>query len=137
MDNKVIDENSNNDNKNKIYVKLKNLKFKQERIEVLKKIYTIIGINNGNKTFFSHELDLDENKQKEIEMLYDDIKKYFKTSTWLCFSKKRLIDRKYISVIKYILKDMMIDYTSVCSKMKVKSVLLNTTQYTINSQNYM
>jgi len=138
MDNIVINDNNDNEKiNNKTFVKLKNLKYKDERIDILKKIYNIIGINDNNKTFYSHELDSDIEKQKEIELLDNDIKKYFKTSTWLCYNKNRSVDRKYISIIKYILKDMLVDYTSMSCKMKIKNMTINTTQYIINSTDYM
>jgi len=134
IENSILNNNINDTNyKKKSFIKLKNLKFKQERLDILKKIYDIIEINNNNKIFFSHELDNDDKKQKDIEALIEDIKKYFKTSSWICFNKNRHVDRLYISLIKYILKDMMIDFTSMSCKMKVKNVILNTTQYTINT----
>jgi hypothetical protein len=134
MDNIVINDNNDNEKNNiKTFVKLKNLKYKDERIDILKKIYNIIGINDNNKTFYSHELDSDIEKQKEIELLDNDIKKYFKTSTWLCYNKNRSVDRKYISIIKYVLKDMLVDFTSMSCKMKIKNITINTTQYIINS----
>ena len=129
--------NDNDKINNKTFVKLKSLKYKDERIDILKKIYNLIGINETNKTFYSHELDSDLDKQKEIESLDEDIKKYFKTSTWLCYNKNRSVDRKYISIIKYILKDMLVDYTSMSCKMKIKNMTINTTQYIINSTDYM
>ena len=135
MDDIVI--NDNDKINNKTFVKLKSLKYKDERIDILKKIYNLIGINETNKTFYSHELDSDLDKQKEIESLDEDIKKYFKTSTWLCYNKNRSVDRKYISIIKYILKDMLVDYTSMSCKMKIKNMTINTTQYIINSTDYM
>ena len=129
--------NDNDKINNRTFVKLKSLKYKDERIDILKKIYNLIGINETNKTFYSHELDSDLDKQKEIESLDEDIKKYFKTSTWLCYNKNRSVDRKYISIIKYILKDMLVDYTSMSCKMKIKNMTINTTQYIINSTDYM
>lgn len=138
MDNIVINDNNDNEKNNiKTFVKLKNLKYKDERINILKKIYNIIGINDNNKTFYSHELDSDIEKQKEIELLDNDIKKYFKTSTWLCYNKNRSVDRKYISIIKYVLKDMLVDFTSMSCKMKIKNITINTTQYIINSIDYI
>ncbi len=119
-------------NKKNKYVKYKHLKFKDERLEILKKIYNILDINENNREFKSHLLDLDELKQKQILDLDEDIKKYFKVAAWPAY-KNLNTERRYLSLVKYILKDMDIKYESMGCKLKYENRLVNTTIYTIQS----
>jgi len=52
-------------------------KFTNEQKEVLQKIFNILEISNTNKILSFKKLDEDENKQKSIIDLENDIKKYF------------------------------------------------------------
>jgi len=118
---------------NKI-VRFKNLIYKEERKAILKKILTIIGIDNTNKIFYSHLLDENENIQKQIIDLSDDIQKYFKVSSWAAFKPDMVIGRRYISIIKAILKEMDVIFISVSQKMRYKNKTINTTMYTITDK---
>jgi len=120
-----------NDIPKKSLVKIKKIRFIKERKEILEKIYNIIGINENNKMFYTHEIDNDEEKKQKIEDLIPDIKKNFSVSTWLCFNKSRNMNKKHISIVKYILKDMIIDYSSMPCKLKKNNKFINTTQYNI------
>ena len=120
-----------NDIPKKSLVKIKKIRFIKERKEILEKIYNIIGINENNKMFYTHEIDNDEEKKQKIEDLIPDIKKNFSVSTWLCFNKSRNMNKKHISIVKYILKDMIIDYSSMPCKLKKNNKFISTTQYNI------
>ena len=86
------------------------INYKNERNELLIKIYTILGINENNKIFRLKELDINEKKQKDILDLEVEIKRYFLCSNWTYFKhKNRDWKRKYLSLIKAILKDMKIN----------------------------
>ena len=127
-----IDQNNihNNIQKNKI-VRLKFLRFKTERETILKKILDLIGITDTNKIFFSHILDEKENVQKQIIDMVDDIKKYFKVSSWSTFKPNIIIERKYLSIIKSVLHDMNIKFTCDSMKTKYNDKTVNTTMYTL------
>jgi len=115
----------------KSLVKIKKIRYKKERKEILDKIYEIIGINENNKIFYTHEIDLDENKKQKIEELIPEIKKNFSVSSWICLNNSRKMNKKHVSIVRYILKDMLIDYSSMPCKMKKNDKFINTTQYNI------
>jgi hypothetical protein len=78
-----------------------------EREELLKKMLEILGITEENKMLSLKKLDEDEEKQKQIINLIDDIKKYFICSKWAYFSnQKKEFKRLYLSLIKAVMKDM-------------------------------
>jgi hypothetical protein len=84
-------------NKEKCYMK--------ERQEVLDKLIAIVGIH-----FYSHEID--EKKQKQILELDEDIKKYFSVSNWSCYKPKLELHKRPLSMVRSLLHDMNIEYTS-------------------------
>jgi len=86
--------------------------FANERIQVLNQMLQILGINEQNNMFSLHKLDGDINKQNEIIGLEDDIKKYFLCGEWTCFKKKDSCKRRWLSMIKYVVKDMGYQMTS-------------------------
>ena len=84
-------------------------KYIVERQELLQKIYNILEITENNKMFSLKKLDENEDKQKSILNLENDIKKYFLCSKWTYFNNKnREFKRSYLSLIKAIMKDMKI-----------------------------
>jgi hypothetical protein len=95
-------------------------KFTNERKEILQKIFNILEISDNNKTLSLKKLDEDENKQKSIIELENDIKKYFVCSRWTYFSnKKREFKRNYLSLIKAIMKDL--DVKMISSTLIIKT----------------
>jgi hypothetical protein len=80
-------------------------KYDKERFEVLHKMFEILGINENNNTFLLHELDDNEEKQKQILELETEIKKYFICGSWSCFRTPD-IKRKPLSIIRCLMKDM-------------------------------
>ena len=72
--------------------------------EVLDKIYKILNINEGNKTFSLKELDENVDKQNAILGLEEEIKEGFCYSKWACF--RREIKRKWLSIVKNVMKEM-------------------------------
>ena len=80
-------------------------KFINERNEIFTKLLGILNITNESNKFYLHELDASEEKQKQIMNLVTEIKKYFICSTWTCFCKDD-VKRNYLSIIKYMMKDM-------------------------------
>jgi len=80
-------------------------KFINERNEIFSKLLNILNVTDKSNTFYLHELDGSEEKQKQIMDLVPDIKKYFICSTWTCFCKDD-VKRNYLSIIKYMMKDM-------------------------------
>jgi hypothetical protein len=81
--------------------------YEVERKQVLQKMLDILGITDTNKMFSLKELDANEQKQNDILALEPDIKKYFFYSNWTCFKKP--CKRRYLSFIKYVMKDMNIN----------------------------
>jgi len=77
---------------------------KEKQKEVLDKLFTILQINENNKTFSLKELDSNEEKQNKILGLEEEIKEAFCYSTWTCF--RRDTKRKWLSMIKYVMKEL-------------------------------
>jgi hypothetical protein len=75
--------------------------------EVLDKIYKILNINEGNKTFSLKEMDENVDKQNAILGLEEEIKEGFCYSKWTCFKKE--MSRKWLSFVKYVVKDMGVE----------------------------
>ena len=73
---------------------------------VLEKMFQILGINDQNNIFSLHNIDNDIDKQNSIINLEDEIKKYYLCGEWSCFNKKSMIKRRWLSMIKYVIKDM-------------------------------
>ena len=133
-----INDDSNNVNNVKLkrqFVKLKHVKFKNERIDILRKIYQILNIDENNRIIKTHLLDLDDNMQKQILELDNDIKKYFKVAAWPAY-KNLNTERRYLSIIKYVFKDLGITYESLTCKLKYQNKIVNTTMYTIQEDLY-
>jgi hypothetical protein len=82
-------------------------KYTNERQIILEKIFDILEINKVNNKISLKELDENIEKQNKITELENDIKKYFIITGWGYFSnKKRESKRKFLSLIKSIVKDM-------------------------------
>jgi hypothetical protein len=91
--------------------------YNEERQEVIRKLFEILELNNNNNKFFIlHKIDSDTDKQEKILALETDIKKYFKCSRWVCFDSRREYNRKWLSFIKYLFKDMNINYITTNNK---------------------
>ena len=88
-------------------------KYDNERKKVIDKLLNILEIDDNNDKFSLHELDSNENKQNKILELESDIKKYFICSNWTCFKMKNKINRRWLSFIKYLLKDMHIEMYTI------------------------
>jgi len=99
-------------NKITIYGRIpKEIKFEEERKEVLCKLLNILGINDDNKVFYINDLEKDQIKQKMIIELLSDIRKYFSCGKWVYFRKKTIMP--YTSLCRSILKDMKVKVTTM------------------------
>lgn len=79
-----------------------------KRDEILEKILEILGKKDGQNevTFFLSKMDIDEESQKRIYELEQNIKKYYVCGTWTCFAKdENVVKRKWLSMVKYICKE--------------------------------
>lgn len=93
----------------------KNIKYVEERKEVLNKLYIILGITDTNKIFYFEDITGDTVKQNQIMNLISDIKKYYNCAQWTYFKNKDLHE-PYISIIKAVIKDMNIKTSVVYVK---------------------
>jgi hypothetical protein len=131
IDNIIINNNIIEDVNKKKTHRFKNKVYKNEQNDILKKIFDIIGITKDNNIFHSHIIDNDESIQNKILEFNDIFKVYYKVSSWPAY-KKFDIERRYLSLLKSLLKEMDVEYTSISSKMRYKNRIVNTTTYTIN-----
>jgi hypothetical protein len=110
-------------------------KYVEERKQVLSQMLEILGITEQNNMFSLHKLDGDEEKQAQILALENDIKKYFLCGEWTCFKKKDTVKRRWLSMIKYVVKDMgyQINGSNIVSK--TDDYNMNGTIYFITGKN--
>ena len=104
--------------------------FENERLEILKKIFKIIGITETNTYFSLKEIEENTTVQKEIMELVPSIKKYFNCGRWNCFIKKSL-KSPVISIIRSVLKDMgySIEYKTKQKKLENGKTIRLTVHY--------
>lgn len=86
-------------------------KYDKERLDILNKMFNILGLGEGNNKFSLHKLDKDIEKQKAIIDLEGEIKKYFVCGKWGCFIGGA-VKRIPLSIVRYTLKNMGYDIIS-------------------------
>lgn len=112
----------------------KNDKYVKEQHALLIKLNNILGITSKNNKFFI--CDIDESKQNEIEVLLDDVKKYFKCGTArICkhgiVGEKR-IQRPFLAIIKIIYKASNINLVNAQCIVKRNDKNVSTSAYIID-----
>lgn len=90
----------------------KDVIYAKERKDILDKILNILSISKTGDIFYIDDLDGDVEKQNQILELEDDIKKCFSASGWKCLAEEGVL-KKYVSIVKYILKHMNIKLSAV------------------------
>ncbi len=110
-------------------VRNKSKLFESQRKEVLEQLFAIIlDKDNG---FYSHEIENNEEIKQQIENLNESILKYFNVSTWSSFKKDLVLEKKTMSTIKSLLRDMNVQFETVSGKSKINNIQYNTTRYKI------
>lgn len=138
----TIEESSNN-HIDINHQRLKHIKYKDQQIEIVKKLLNILNINETNKSFTTLEIKVVED---DILTLVSDILLYFSVSKWYNFRKSirnnknnesfsvknnQLIEP--LPIIKNIFKDYNIKINN-CNKQKmVNGITSYFTIYTIVS----
>jgi len=82
------------------------LKYKNERLNIAKKILSILNITNTENTIIVKNIT--EETQKEIFTLEDEIKMFFNVGHWPYFKKITSPDKNFISLTKRVMKDTCI-----------------------------
>jgi hypothetical protein len=114
-------------------VKRKPKKFINERKETLNTVLGLIGINDENKIFYSHIISADENIQRQITDLIPNIKLYYATSGWATFKTAIDVENKALSIIRALLREHNVNYTSKAIKVKVGVKSVTSTMYEIQN----
>jgi hypothetical protein len=96
----------------------KSIKYKKEREDVMKKLNGILGITEENKMFYV--CDIDDDKQKKISDMKDEIGEYFGGKHTLVFAGETDMKREFLSLIKTVYKEM--GFTII---RKIKTVVRN------------
>jgi len=127
--NLIVDDNIENKVK-RTFTKNKKKLFINQRNIILQRIYEIVGISQNKKSFYSNCIEDSEEKCEQIYQLEEDIHHYFYVSSWPAFKKNsKLTDKKALSIVKSVLKDMNIELVSSC--VRVKDENLNTKYATL------
>lgn len=106
----------------------KNDRYKADQLLVVEKLNQILGINESNNKFILEELNSDEEKQKKIIGLEEDVKKYFLYGNWGYF--KKLVANESMSLVRSI-------YKNTGYEMQYKKRIINgimKTEYSINKK---
>ncbi len=123
-------DNTIENNPKRRFTKNKKKLFISQRNAILQNIFNIIGVSNINKSFYSSHIDDNEEIANQIYALEDDIIKYFNISSWPAFKKNsKLTDKKALSIVKSVMKDMNVEYVSAC--VRIKDANLNTKYATL------
>jgi coenzyme F420-reducing hydrogenase delta subunit len=112
--------------------RIKRTAFAEEKKNVSSKILELIGIGENKNTFYSHIIDENKEIQDEVYKLDDEIKRIFQVSAWSAYKPgNEKLERRYLSIIKSVLKATGVQYTSASLKMNYNGNTINTTLYTI------
>jgi hypothetical protein len=106
--------------------------YDEQRMKILMDIFNIIGITQDNNTFSLHKMDNDIDKQNKIFELESDIKRYFFCGEWTCFKNKDKVKRRWLSMIKYLTKNLGYDMKSMQLKSNSEGFKYVDTYYVIN-----
>lgn len=82
--------------------------FQDEQKQVLDKLMNVIGITKDDNLLYSELLE-EKEMQKKIDDIVPDIKKYFHTSTWSCFTSNKT-KKKHLSIILAVLRTLNIKH---------------------------
>jgi hypothetical protein len=77
-------------------------KFEKEQLEIVVRLNSILGLNEKNNKFILEELKSDEEKQKQIIGLEEDVKKYFACNRWPYFNTG--VNNEAVSLMRSIYK---------------------------------
>ncbi len=77
-------------------------KYEKEQQEIVRKLNGILGLDEKNNKFVLEELKQDEEKQKQIIGLEEEVKKYFAYNRWAYF--KVGVNNEAISLMRSIYK---------------------------------
>jgi len=98
--------------------------YKEERQDVFNKMLKILNIDLVNNNMFSlHRIDENTEIQNKIYELEPEIKKYFIHSNWTCYKKKDTCKRRWLSLLKYLAKDLnyKLSSSNIVSKSNIYS----------------
>jgi hypothetical protein len=134
IENAEIKEILNTDVSKKKLEKKKHIKYPKQRNEILKQIYEIIGVSLSKPYFKSHEIDNSLEIDNKIKDLDNDLQTYFNVGSWPAYKSKNTIDKKALSIVRSVLKEMNIEYSGSTQKLLNNPDVKYTTLYTINSE---
>jgi hypothetical protein len=120
--------------KKKKIEKKKDIKYPTQRNEVLRKVYEIIGVSQTKPYFRSHEIDFSDEIYQQIEKLDPEIQQFFNVSSWTAYKSNNVVNKRSLSIVRSILKDMNVKYTSATEKLINNPNCKFTTIYTIQSE---
>lgn len=109
------------------------LKYTVERENIINKLLEILEIKDKElqQVVFLHTLDDNVDKQKAILDLIPDVKQYFICGHWTCFCKDN-VKRVWLSIIKYIMKDMNYNMITCRTTIKKDNNFISVTYYKIS-----
>ena len=103
-------------------------KYEKEQQEIVRKLNGILGLDEKNNKFILEELKQDEEKQKQIIGLEEEVKKYFAYHKWTYFNTG--VQNGAVSLMRSIYKNTGYDvnYKKKTTNSEIK------TEYSINKK---
>jgi len=108
-------------------MKLKSELYEKEQDEILKKIITILELDDDNSITL-YELDTNKEKQERILELIPEIRKYFSYACMKGVREPEKVKRPYLSIIKHIAKLKYNIYNSDF-RISINNEKIRTTKY--------
>lgn len=95
----------------------KKVKYENERKEILKKMKTILGINDECDVlkFYLYDIESDQNKINEIMKLREDVGQYFTSKNNIVFKNPEQGKKNYLSLVRLVFKEFEYE-TFTCPK---------------------
>jgi len=109
-------------------------KFENEREDICDRLISILDLDNNN-SFLLSELDLDEEKQKKIMDMKEEIQKYFACSTISSFKPNFECKRPYLNIVRSILRQQNYNFIGNDYTIKINNISKKTIKYIIFRKN--
>ena len=108
-------------------MRLKSELYAKEQQDIIKKIVTILDLEN-KKTYTLFELDNNREIQEKIMALIPEIRKYYSFNGMKAVGEPERIKRPWLSIIKHLLKPIY-DINNNKYRMKIEGKEIQTMEY--------
>ena len=115
-------------------MRLKSELYKKEQEEICDKVINILKLDK-KKSITLYDLDNDTTKQKELEKLIPEIRKYFAFGGMIGVSEPKKTQRPFMSIVRQVTKIKYTMITTNCYLRLDKNTRKKTMRYYFNLKN--